>query len=78
MAEISTLYADVNGVKTPLTIKDPDVESYLSLERVDYKTINENEDLNDYINEGCYTSQWQSFDSFESLPAISAYIYSDP
>ena len=56
MAEISTLYADVNGVKTPLTIKDPDVESYLSLERVDYKTINENEDLNDYINEGCYTS----------------------
>ena len=47
MAEISTLYADVNGVKTPLTIKDPDVESYLSLERVDYKTINENEDLND-------------------------------
>lgn len=54
MAEISTLYADVNGVKTPLTIKDPDVESYLSLERIDYKAINENEDLNDYINEGCY------------------------
>lgn len=57
MAEISTLYADVNGSKTPLTIVDERIENGVEwIDGNEYIRLTEGQDLNTVVNNGTYVA----------------------